>query len=157
MEINCRIETFKPVIRSINSMSSGLTFDWDDTDLSNPKVLKALSVLCAEFGPRVWVRTSSSGTGLHVLIGELTYDTLFGIVMSPVPMKLSEQMMWRKVFSDKPWNLECAGRLFSDQVRSAEGFRTSRVFKSKNGLTSANWISAETLDLSTGSEVYEEE
>lgn len=157
MEINCRIETFKPVIRSINSMSSGLTFDWDDTDLSNPKVLKALSVLCAEFGPRVWVRTSSSGTGLHVLIGELTYDTLFGIVMSPVPMKLSEQMMWRKVFSDKPWNLECAGRLFSDQVRSAEGFRTSRVFKSKNGMTSANWISAETLDLSTGSEVYEEE
>ena len=138
-------------------MSSGLTFDWDDTDRSNPKVLKALSVLCAEFGPRVWVRTSSSGTGLHVLIGELTYDTLFGIVMSPVPMKLSEQMMWRKVFSDKPWNLECAGRLFSDQVRSAEGFRTSRVFKSKNGMTSANWISAETLDLSTGSEAYEEE
>ncbi len=150
--------TFKSVIQvmELDTMSSGLTFDWDDTDLSNPKVLKALSVLCTEFGPRVWVRTSSSGTGLHVLIGELTYDTLFGIVMSPVPMKLSEQMMWRKVFSEKPWNLECVGRLFSDQVRSAEGFRTSRVFKSKNGMTSANWISAETLDLLTG-ELHEEE
>jgi hypothetical protein len=145
------------VIGFIETMSSGLTFDWDDTDISNPKVLKALSVLCTEFGPRVWVRTSSSGTGLHVLIGELTYDTLFGIVMCPVPMDLATQMMWRKVFSEKPWNLECVGRLFSDQVRSAEGFRTSRVFKSKNGMTSASWISAETLDLPIVGELHEEE
>jgi len=47
--------------------------------------------------------------------------------------------------------------LFSDQVRSAEGFRTSRVFKSKNGMTSDKWISAETLDLPIVGELHEEE
>lgn len=79
------------------------------------------------------------------MIAELTYDSLFGVVLSPVPMSLSDQMLWRKVFSEEPWKLECAGRLFSDQVRSSEGFRTSRVFKSKNGGMSSAWVSAETI------------
>jgi len=45
---------------------SGLTFDWDDTDLENPVVVKALNYLEDEFGwGKVWVRVSSSGEGLH--------------------------------------------------------------------------------------------
>lgn len=136
--------------------NSGLTFDWDDITVADATVQKALRTLLAEFGPRVWVRTSSSGNGLHVMIAELTYDSLFGVVLSPVPMGLSDQMLWRKVFSEEPWNLECAGRLFSDQVRSAEGFRTSRVFKSKNGGMSSAWVSAETLMIAEQS-VGEEE
>jgi hypothetical protein len=132
--------------------NSGLTFDWDDITVADTTVQKALRTLLAEFGPRVWVRTSSSGNGLHVMIAELTYDSLFGVVLSPVPMSLSDQMLWRKVFSEEPWNLECAGRLFSDQVRSAEGFRTSRVFKSKNGGMSSSWVSAETLMIGNGGE-----
>ena len=125
--------------------SSGLTFDWDDITVADATVQKALRTLLSEFGPRVWVRTSSSGTGLHVMIAELTYDSLFGVVLSPSPMSLADQMLWRKVFSEDPWKLECAGRLFSDQVRSAEGFRTSRVFKSKNGGLSSEWTPAESV------------
>ena len=35
---------------------SGLTFDWDDTDLENPVVVKALNYLEDEFGwGKVWV------------------------------------------------------------------------------------------------------
>ena len=81
--------------------NSGLTFDWDDITVADATVQKALQTLLAEFGPRVWVRTSSSGNGLHVMIAELTYDSLFGVVLSPVPMSLSDQMLWRKVFSEE--------------------------------------------------------
>tara|TARA_R110002020_G_scaffold1492_13_gene6773 strand:- start:9911 stop:10312 length:402 start_codon:yes stop_codon:yes gene_type:complete len=119
---------------------SGLTFDWDDVDFKNPEVQQALIQLCKIFGNKVWYRTSSSGTGLHVMIAELSYDTLFGMMLNPIPMATEQQFEYRQQFSEAPWNLECPGRFNSDQVRSAEGFRTSRVFVSKNGNTAGEWM-----------------
>ena len=118
----------------------GLTFDWDDVCIQDTKVQAALNNLEEDFPSKVWYRISSGGTGLHVMIGELSYDTLFGMVFSPIEMKQDTQFVYRKKFSEEPWSLECQGRMFSDQVRSAEGFRTSRVFKSKNGNQSSSWI-----------------
>ena len=69
------------------------------------------------FSSKVWYRISSSGTGLHVIIGELSYDTLFGMVFNPVEIKPDTQFTYRKKFSDEPWSLECEGRMYSDQVR----------------------------------------
>ena len=62
------------------------------------------------------------------------------MVFNPVEIKPDTQFTYRKKFSDEPWSLECEGRMYSDQVRSAERFRTSRVFKSKNGNQSSQWI-----------------
>ena len=48
----------------------GLTFDWDGVGLEDIKVNEALDSLTWEFGQgSVWYRISSSGTGLHVIIG----------------------------------------------------------------------------------------
>ena len=58
----------------------GLTFDWDDVSITDTKVQAALNDLDKDFPSKVWYRLSSSGTGLHVIIGELSYDTLFGMV-----------------------------------------------------------------------------
>ena len=118
----------------------GLTFDWDDVSITDTKVQAALNDLDKDFPSKVWYRISSSGTGLHVIIGELSYDTLFGMVFSPIEINSKTQFTYRKKFSDEPWSLECEGRMYSDQVRSAEGFRTSRVFKSKNGNQSSEWV-----------------
>ena len=57
---------------------SGLTFDWDDVNFDHPKVQNALKHLCQIFDNKVWYRISSSGSGLHIIIAELTYDSLFG-------------------------------------------------------------------------------
>lgn len=119
---------------------SGLTFDWDDVKYDNPAVQEALTQLCDIFGNKVWYRISSSGSGLHVMIAELSYDSLFGMILNPVPMPTTEQFEYRQQFSEPPWNLECPGRFNSDQVRSSEGFRTSRVFTSKNGNTAGGWM-----------------
>ena len=45
---------------------TGLTFDWDDVELSNPQVQAALIELNNDFSQRVWYRLSSSKNGLHV-------------------------------------------------------------------------------------------
>jgi hypothetical protein len=118
---------------------TGLTFDWDDVGISDKVVQKALAELNSDFSQRVWYRVSSSGTGLHVIIAELAYDTSFGLILNPIKMPVETQFEYRAKYSEKPWNLECAGRFFSDQVRSSEGFRTSRVFVSKNGMQAGEW------------------
>ena len=120
---------------------SGLTFDWDDTDLENPVVVKALNYLEDKFGwGRVWVRTSSSGDGLHVVIAELTiHDMDMSQVLVPDEMDTETQFYWRKVFSEKPWSLECRGRFISDSARSQTGFTTSRIFGVKNGKSAGPW------------------
>ena len=118
---------------------TGLTFDWDDVELSNPQVQEALIELNNDFSQRVWYRLSSSKNGLHVMIAELDYDTLFGVVLNPIPLPLETQFAYRSKYGEAPWSLECQGRFFSDQVRAAEGFRTSRVFISKNGLKAGPW------------------
>ena len=117
----------------------GLSFDWDDVCISDTKVQQALRELNKDFAQRVWYRVSSSGTGLHVIIGELSYDTLFGMIFNPLQVAQEVQFEYREKFSQDPWNLECLGRFFSDQVRSQEGFRTSRVFISKNGKQAGEW------------------
>jgi hypothetical protein len=119
---------------------SGLTFDWDDTDLENPVVVKALNYLEDEFGwGKVWVRISSSGTGLHVIIAEpkLHFDLTQTLV--PEEMDTQTQFQWRKVFSEEPWRLECRGRFISDSARSQTGFTTSRIFGVKNGRSAGPW------------------
>jgi hypothetical protein len=119
---------------------SGLTFDWDDTDLENPKVSEALSYLSQEFGwEKVWVRVSSSGTGLHVIIArpEMNMDLTQNLV--PEPMDTETQFYWRKIFSEDPWNLECQGRFISDSARAQAGFTTSRIFGVKNGESCGPW------------------
>ena len=45
----------------------GLTFDWDDISFNDDKVQAELEWLCIEFGEEwVWVRESSSKTGLQI-------------------------------------------------------------------------------------------
>ena len=73
------------------------------------------------------------------MIAELDYDTLFGLILNPVTLPLETQFAYRSKYGEAPWSLECQGRFFSDQVRAAEGFRTSRVFMSKNGLSAGPW------------------
>ena len=52
-------------------INSGLTFDLDDMTIEDEKVVDLLNWLCEEFGTEnVWYRISSSGDGLHVMIGE---------------------------------------------------------------------------------------
>ncbi len=119
---------------------SGLTFDWDDTSLENPKVGKALSYLSQEFGwDKVWVRVSSSGTGLHVIIArpEINMDLTQNLV--PEPMDSEMQFHWRRIFSEDPWNLECRGRFICDSARAQAGFTTSRIFGVKNGESCGPW------------------
>ena len=105
---------------------SGLTFDWDGTDLENPMVVKALNYLEDEFGwGKVWVRISSSGDGLHVIIADMKIaDMDMSQVLIPDEMDTETQFQWRKVFSEEPWSLECRGRFISDSARAKSGFTT---------------------------------
>ena len=73
----------------------GLTFDWDDVCIKDTKVQEALNDLEKDFPAKVWYRISSSGTGLHVMMGELSYDTLFGMIFSPVEIKQETQFTYR--------------------------------------------------------------
>ena len=51
---------------------TGLTFDWDDASLDDELVQSGLQLLTTLFPiENIWVRVSSSKTGLHVMIGEL--------------------------------------------------------------------------------------
>lgn len=115
---------------------SGLTFDWDDVSLEAPEVQKELEWLCEVFGEDyVWYRLSSSKTGLHVLIGEIVYNTqtcTFDVV--PLPMSVEKQMEFRE-----RTEIECRGRFFSDLFRKEMGLRTSRVFSTKNGNRVGEW------------------
>lgn len=121
-------------------MSGGLTFDWDDISLDDPHVRSALQYLAAEFGSTlVWLRESSSGTGLHIMIAEMTLTEAGWPSLVPLPIELDEQMVWRHKLADKPWELECRGRFVSDTLRQKVGLRTGRTFKVKNGSQSGPW------------------
>tara|TARA_S200002703_G_scaffold135239_1_gene124012 strand:+ start:116 stop:487 length:372 start_codon:yes stop_codon:yes gene_type:complete len=115
---------------------SGLTFDWDDISLEAPEVQRELEWLCEVFGEDyVWYRVSSSKTGLHVMIGEIIYNTqscTFDVV--PLPMSVEKQMEFRE-----RTEIECRGRFFSDLFRKEMGLRTSRVFSTKNGNRVGEW------------------
>lgn len=115
---------------------SGLTFDWDDITLEAPEVQRELEWLCEVFGEDyVWYRLSSSKTGLHVMIGEIIYNTqscTFDVV--PLPMSVEKQMEFRE-----RTEIECRGRFFSDLFRKEMGLRTSRVFSTKNGNRVGEW------------------
>jgi hypothetical protein len=114
----------------------GLTFDWDDISLSDDKVQAELEWLCIEFGEEwVWVRESSSKTGLHVMIAELQLNPQtkeFQLI--PLPMSVDKQMQYRE-----KTEIECRGRFFSDLFRKEMGLRTSRIFSVKNGLDVGKW------------------
>jgi hypothetical protein len=115
---------------------SGLTFDWDDISLEAPEVQRELEWLCEVFGEDyVWYRVSSSKTGLHVMIGEIVYNTqscTFDVI--PLPMSVEKQMEFRE-----RTEIECRGRFFSDLFRKEMGLRTSRVFSTKNGNRVGEW------------------
>lgn len=114
---------------------SGLTFDWDDCSIDDEEVQKELNFLCEEFGNEyVWYRVSSSKTGLHVMIGELKFDLLGNLILSPIIMPYEEQMIYRERS-----NLECRGRFFSDSMRKEAGLMTSRIFNIKNGKQVGEW------------------
>lgn len=118
-----------------------LTFDWDDVELSDPVVVKALSELNHRFGyGNVWYRISSSNTGLHVVIARLEYSFATGnMVLEPTLISPEVQKEIRQEFSEEPWFLECKGRLISDSVRNDHGFRTGRLFWAKNNNVAQEW------------------
>lgn len=115
---------------------SGLTFDWDDITIKDDEIIKWLDYLCDEFGnDLVWYRESSSRTGLHVIIGDLQFDETLGTsILSPIPMDFDKQLHYRTLIP-----IECRGRLISDLHRHKKGFRTSRIFSTKNSNTVSEW------------------
>jgi hypothetical protein len=104
-------------------------------------VSAALETLATIFEPyHIWIRTSSSGKGLHILIAILEYDAHRGTSMLlPIPISQEEQNTLREQFADEPWNLECKGRFISDSIRKKSGYRTGRTFAVKNSEISAEW------------------
>ena len=119
---------------------TGLTFDWDDASLDDELVQSGLQLLTTLFPiENIWVRVSSSKTGLHVMIGELLWNTFLGeSILTPIDMSVEDQMRYRHQFVD--YGLECSGRLISDTVRQTTTLQTSRVFGIKNGNRSEAWL-----------------
>jgi len=119
---------------------TGLTFDWDDASLDDELVQSGLQLLTTLFPiENIWVRISSSKTGLHVMIGELLWNTFLGeSILTPIKMSVEDQMQYRHQFVD--FGLECSGRLISDTVRQSTTLQTSRVFGIKNGNRSEAWL-----------------
>jgi hypothetical protein len=119
---------------------TGLTFDWDDASLEDELVQSGLHLLTTLFPiENIWIRVSSSKTGLHVMIGELRWNTFLGeSILTPIDMSVEDQMRYRHQFVD--FGLECSGRLISDTVRQTTTLQTSRVFGIKNGNRSEAWL-----------------
>jgi len=118
-----------------------LTFDWDDVEISDPIVQRAMQELSERFPLRVWYRISSSGTGLHLVIAELVWDSTTGTMqVTPIDLPESETFRIRTEFSAPPWGLECRGRLISDSVRTQNGYRTGRLFSAKNNNLAGGWM-----------------
>jgi hypothetical protein len=120
---------------------AGLTFDWDDVSLADSKVVEGLELLATLFPiENIWVRQSSSKTGLHVMVADLRWNTFLGhSILTPIEMSVADQMKYRHQFVD--FGLECSGRLISDTIRQTTSLRTSRVFGVKNGNLSDTWVS----------------
>jgi hypothetical protein len=131
---------------------TGLTFDWDDRAPNDPLVTRALAELARRFGPsHVHYRISSSGTGLHVMIGTYRFDRRTrSVCLAPAPMLPAQQFALRAEFGTDPWvdddgPLECPGRFISDSTRAAAGMTTSRIFGVKtdtdgNPATCGPWV-----------------
>ncbi len=119
---------------------TGLTFDWDDASLEDELVQSGLHLLTTLFPiENIWIRVSSSKTGLHVMIGELLWNTFLGeSILTPIDMSVEDQMRYRHQFVE--FGLECSGRLISDTVRQTTTLQTSRVFGIKNGNRSEAWL-----------------
>ena len=119
----------------------GLTFDWDDVGLEDKIVQRALDNLTYEFGQgNVWYRISSSGEGLHIIIGSIQVDPkTLNRFIRPTPMESNKQMQYRNRFAQSPWNLECKGRFISDAARAVGGLTTSRIFLVKNDQQASDW------------------
>ena len=119
---------------------TGLTFDWDDASLEDELVQTGLQLLTTLFPiENIWIRVSSSKTGLHVMIGELLWNTFLGeSILTPIDMSVEDQMRYRHQFVE--FGLECSGRLISDTVRQTTTLQTSRVFGIKNGNRSEAWL-----------------
>ena len=119
---------------------TGLTFDWDDACLDDELVQSGLQLLTTLFPiENIWIRVSSSKTGLHVMIGELLWNTFLGeSILTPIDMSVEDQMRYRHQFVE--FGLECSGRLISDTVRQTTTLQTSRVFGIKNGNRSEAWL-----------------
>jgi hypothetical protein len=114
----------------------GLSLDLDDVSIDDEEVKETLNILLDEVGEEfVWYRLSSSGNGLHIIVGELKWDDFLGVpTLIPIPMNIEEQMKFRKSFA-----LECRGRRISDSYRMKVGMRTSRIFQNKNGKATGTW------------------
>lgn len=120
---------------------TGLTFDWDNVSLDEPKVREGLELLAYDFPlENIWIRVSSSQQGLHVMIAQLIWEVGLGqYILEPIPMISEDQMQYRQKFVK--FGLECSGRLRSDIMRQVGNLRTSRVFFNKNGNTATKWQS----------------
>lgn len=118
-----------------------LTFDWDDVSLETPNVQKAIKELVSLYGEgNVWYRISSSGTGLHLVIANLTWDAeLMKSNLTPQEFEVEEVMAIRNLFADEPWKLECRGRLITDSMRQQGGTTWGRIFTMKNSNKSGEW------------------
>ena len=118
---------------------TSLNFDWDDVSLDHPMVQQALSHLATQFPDQVWYRVSSSGTGLHVLVAELSPE----LELIPADFTAEEVMKMRSQFwtpAPDGFGLECGGRLRADRERLAHGFSIGRLFAVKNDNEVSAWI-----------------
>ena len=118
---------------------SGLTFDWDDVLITDSLVIQGLEKLADLFPiENIWIRTSSSGEGLHVMIASLNWNSVQGQYnLLPIEMESNIQRQYREEFV--LFGLECSGRLRSDSMREKSNLRTSRVFINKNGISAEIW------------------
>lgn len=118
---------------------TSLNFDWDDVTLDHPTVQLALSQLATQFPDQVWYRISSSGTGLHVLVAELSPE----LELIPADFTAEEVMTIRAQFwtpAPEGFGLECGGRLRADRERLSHGFSIGRLFSVKNDNQVSKWI-----------------
>jgi len=115
---------------------TSLNFDWDDVSIDDPTVQQALSHLATTFPDQVWYRVSSSGTGLHVLVAELSPE----LELIPVSFAPDQVMELRSQYWDPTgFGLECGGRLRADRERLAHGFSIGRLFAVKNNRETGGW------------------
>ena len=112
-----------------------LNFDWDDVSFDNLVVQQAFSHLATRYPDQIWWRVSSSGTGLHVMVAELSPE----LTLIPRQFPEAEVIAIRSQFHGAPYHLECGGRLRADGERRAHGFSIGRLFAHKNGATAGEW------------------
>ena len=128
----------------IVSSTNGLVVRNIRKSISNKQIVRDVS-LKIERGSTIGL-LGANGAGKTTLMtvimgllncdsGEIILDDKSGqTLLQPIPMESNEQINYRKQF-----DLECRGRLISDSVRKKQGFRTSRIFNTKNGRKVSEW------------------